>query len=222
MTVAVPRSTSFEQARDIAGTVESTVQEAIPRADVVVQIDPVVKDENSLVERVWSVAARQGVGVHAIRLHDVRGHLSLGLHLEVPDGLTIGAAHDRASAFERTLRAEAPEIAEIVTHIEPVGDEEVRRPASHERSQEVLDAVLALPHTVPSVRDCHRIAVHREGDELAVSFHCLVDPELPVGQAHRLTVQLESALRAKIPELGRVIIHVEPPEGDERREPAPP
>lgn len=221
ITIAVPRSMSLEQARGVAGAVESTLQEAVPRSDVVVQIDPVVKDENSLVERVWNVAARRGVGVHAIRLHDVRGHLSLGLHLEVPDGLTTGAAHERATAFERALRAEAPEIAEIVTHIEPVGDDEVRRPASHERSQEVLDAVLALPLTVPAVRDCHHVAVHREGDELAVSFHCLVDPDLPVGRAHRLAVQLENALRARIPELGRVIIHVEPPEGDERREPPP-
>ena len=53
---------------------------------------------------VRSVAARQGVGVHGLRIHDVRGKLSLEMHVEVPDDLTLAEAHRRANAFESALR----------------------------------------------------------------------------------------------------------------------
>ena len=43
-----------------------------------------------------------------------------------------------------------------------------------------------------------------------------MEPNLPISDAHKLTVQLESALRAQLPELGRVVIHVEPPGAQDR------
>jgi divalent metal cation (Fe/Co/Zn/Cd) transporter len=46
--------------------------------------------------------------------------------------------------------------------------------------------------------------------ELAVSFHCTLDPATAITAAHDLTVRLEEYLRAHVPGLGRVAIHVEP------------
>jgi divalent metal cation (Fe/Co/Zn/Cd) transporter len=212
MTLAVPRSASFEEAHNIATQAEAAVQRLVPRADVMVHIDPVVHNEQSLVERVRSAAARQGVSVHGIRAHDVRGQMSLEMHVEVPDDLTLAQAHERVTAFETATRRESPELGDIVTHIEPVGDREVRRPAVRAGSEQVRQAITQLPTQVPGVKDCHNITIHRDGNELSVSFHCLVDPNLPISTAHKLTMQLESVLRASLPELGRVIIHVEPPE----------
>jgi len=37
-----------------------------------------------------------------------------------------------------------------------------------------------------------------------------VNPDVSVGEAHRLTIELESRMRARFPELGRVVIHTEP------------
>lgn len=212
MTLAVPRSASFEEAHNIATEAETVVQRLVPRADVMVHIDPVVHNERSLVERVRSAAARQRVGVHGIRAHDVRGRMSLELHVEVPDDLTLAQAHERVTAFETAMRRESPELGDIVTHIEPVGDREARRPTIRAGSEQVRQAVMLLPTQVPGVKDCHSITIHRDGNELSVSFHCLVDPNLPISTAHKLTVQLESVLRANQPDLGRVVIHVEPPE----------
>jgi divalent metal cation (Fe/Co/Zn/Cd) transporter len=48
-----------------------------------------------------------------------------------------------------------------------------------------------------------------EGD-LVVTFHCLFSPDIAIREAHALTEQFERALRVREPELGRVVIHVEP------------
>ncbi|HKZ54559.1 MAG TPA: cation-efflux pump [Anaerolineales bacterium] len=210
MTIAVPRSASLEQAHLTADAVEELVQRLLPRADVMVSIAPVVKDQDSLLEQIRSVAARQGLGVHGIRAHDVHGRLSLEMHVEVPDDITIGTAHEQATAFEKLLRREVQGITGIVTHIEPVGDAEARRPAVRTASADLREAISDLPNQVPGVRDCHSITIHREADDLSVSFHCLVNPDVSVGEAHRLTIELESRMRARFPELGRVVIHTEP------------
>jgi cation diffusion facilitator family transporter len=211
MTLSVPRSASFEEAHDIAARAEAAVQQILPRTDVMVHIDPVVKDDKSLVEHVRSVAARQGVGVHGLRIHDVRGRLSMDLHAEVPEDMTLTQAHERVTAFERALRGESPDLGDIVTHIEPVGDAEARRPVIRSRSTEVREVISHLPDRLPGVKDCHHISVFQDGIDLSVSFHATMAPSLPIGDAHKLTVQLENLLRARLPELGRVVIHVEPP-----------
>lgn len=216
MTLAVRRNASLEEAHAIADSAESAVRRLYPRADVIVHIDPVVQDERSLVEHVRSVAARQGVGVHGLRIHDVRGKLSLEMHVEVPDDLTLAEAHHRASAFESALRDESPRLRDVVTHIEPVGDNEARRPGLRLAPGQVQQVISGLPSSVPGVKDCHRISVYQDDNDLSVSFHATMAPDLPISDAHKLSVQLESALRAQLPELGRVVIHVEPPGAQDR------
>jgi cation diffusion facilitator family transporter len=211
MTLAVPRNASFEEAHEIAVRAETVVQRLLPRSDVMVHIDPVIRDEQSLVEHVRSVAARQGTDVHGLRIHDVRGHLSLDLHVEVPDNLTVSQAHDRATTFETALRTESPELQDIVTHIEPVGDKEARRQVSRLMPGQVQQVVSALSSQVRGVKDCHHISVYQDGNDLSVSFHATVAPTLPISDGHKLSIQLESVLRARLPELGRIVIHVEPP-----------
>jgi cation diffusion facilitator family transporter len=211
MTLSVPRSLSFEEAHQIADQAEVAVQKLLPRADVMVHIDPVVKDDASLVEHVRSAAARHGIGAHGLRVHDVRGQLSLDLHAEVSESLTVAQAHDRVTEFEQALRGEVTALNDIVSHIEPVGDHEVRRSVVQVSAQEVRQAVAELPRQLPGVKNCHRISVYQDGNDLSVSFHATMPTTLSIAEAHRLTVQLESLLRTRLPELGRVVIHVEPP-----------
>jgi cation diffusion facilitator family transporter len=208
--LAVPRSDSLEQANRTASQAQETVQQLFPQSDVMVHLEPVVEDEHSLVEHVWSVAARHGVRAHSIRAQEVLGRLSVSIHVEVPEHLTLDQAHERVSAFEGVLRHEVPELEDIVTHIEPVGDSEARRPSNSDSSEVILKEVKNLPNQVPGVKDCHTVSVFREGNELSVSFHCTADADLPISHAHRLTIELENLLRTRLPDLGHVVIHLEP------------
>jgi divalent metal cation (Fe/Co/Zn/Cd) transporter len=56
----------------------------------------------------------------------------------------------------------------------------------------------------------HDARVHRVGGEISLSFHCGLAPETSINEAHRIAEQMEKAVRARIPKLGRVLIHVEP------------
>jgi len=218
ITATVDRAVAFENAHDIAARIEQAARQVMPGADVVVHLDPVAGDHEGMVTTVRLTATRHGLGAHGIRIYDSPGGRALELHLEVPDTLRLDEAHAQASAFEQELRAALPEIERIVTHIEPAGDTSAMRHATLEDEVRVIQAIQSLPGRlgVPSgagvwtVCAPHEVTVHHMGGEMSVSFHCDLDPGATIGDAHRLTEQLEQALRAQVPNLNRVVIHVEP------------
>lgn len=212
MTLAVARTASLEEAHSIASAAENAVQKLLPRSDVIVHIDPVARDNNSLVERVHSVAARKGVNVHGLHIHDVRGRMSLELHAEVPDDLSVSQAHERVTDLENAIAQQTPELEEIVAHIEPVGDHEILTSAVQTGSDEIQQAIARLPQEIAGLKECHRISILRSGSGVSLSFHCIVNPDMPISQAHELTSRTEAKLREHFPGLGRVVIHVEPPD----------
>jgi cation diffusion facilitator family transporter len=213
LTVTVSRDTSFERAHDIATQAEEAARQVVPGADVVVHVDPVPPPPGEgTAATVRLMAARRGLGAHGIRVYHVEGRVCLELHLEVGDSLSVAEAHAQATAFEQALRAALPEMDHIVTHIEPAGEGTARCAAIPGSEIKVEEVLRSVADTVGM--DCrpHDVRVYRVAGELAVSFHCAVPAGTAIADAHAFTETLEKLLRERLRNLGRVVIHVEPPE----------
>jgi cation diffusion facilitator family transporter len=210
--LTVATNMPLEKAYEISDQAREAVRKMLPRADVVVQIDPQQSITEGLVETVRRLAMRQMLGVHSIHLYEMGGARVLELHLEVPDSLRLDAAHAHATRFEEELHAAIPDLSEIVTHIEPAGDDSATRNASAEDEARLCDAILRIADTMELTCRPHQIHAHRVDDELVLSFHCLMDPATDIGSAHSISEQMERALRREVPELERVVIHMEPAE----------
>ena len=126
------------------------------------------------------------------------------------DALLLDEAHRQATEFERALRKSLPEIKRIVTHIEPTGDEAATIRSEPAGQLQVQEAIGEFLRDYPLRVKPHDVRVQLAGGELAVSFHCTLDPATAITAAHDLTVRLEEHLRSRVPGLGRVVIHVEP------------
>jgi cation diffusion facilitator family transporter len=210
LTLAVARTASLEEAHVIASRAEDRVRELVPHADVMVHVDPVARDGHSQLERIYATAGRQGIAIHDLHIHDVRGSLSAEFHAEVPENLSVSLAHERVTELERAVRAEMPELIGVTAHIEPVGEHELLSQAKTVTSRSIQETITGLSKDIPGVTDCHNISI-LQGKDVSVSFHCTVAPEMPIGEAHALTERIENELRRRLPALGRVIVHVEPP-----------
>jgi cation diffusion facilitator family transporter len=207
----IGRDTALERAHEIATRAETAVRQVLPSADVVVQVNPVQSSDEGLLTNVRLLAARHGLGAHGIRIYTSRDRRSLELHLEVDDSLSVNAAHEQADAFEKELRAALPDIEQIVTHIEPTGDESAAHQAKRVDAAQVAEVLKGLPEELGFAFHPHGVTVHHHDSENSVSFHCAVDAKMAMTDAHALTEKIEQALRAQVPNLGRVVIHVEPP-----------
>ncbi len=210
VTLAVKRGAAFEQAHDIAHNVEAAVDAALPNADVVVHVEPVAPGEEDVTTVVRLLAARHGLGAHGIRIYEENRQRWLELHLEVNESLLLDEAHRQATEFERALRQALPGVTRIITHIEPTGDAVATMRGEPAGQMEVQKAIAEFFETYPLAAHPHDVRVQLAGGEYAVSFHCELAPSTAITEAHDLTVRLEEYLRARVPGLGRVAIHVEP------------
>jgi divalent metal cation (Fe/Co/Zn/Cd) transporter len=60
--------------------------------------------------------------------------------------------------------------------------------------------------------DCRpaNVEISRQDGGLDLSFECRLDPDVPLTEAHLMAEQVERFLRDQLPDLGRVVIHLEP------------
>ncbi|HVN75454.1 MAG TPA: cation-efflux pump [Thermoanaerobaculaceae bacterium] len=214
VTLTVGPGTAIDRAHLIATSAEAAIRRLVPGADVVVHVEPAdapVPPEDELPsESVRGVAARLGFAVHDIHLHHVLDSRSLELHLEVDKSLSVAEAHQRATTLEAALRAEIAGLAQIVTHIEPQDESAGASRAAPEDEGQVLAVLRELASGAGMHCHPHDVMVRRADGGLTVSFHCALDAGTAITAAHELTERFERELRARLPHVGRVVIHVEP------------
>ena len=118
-------------------------------------------------------------------------------------------------ASEAALYEELPHVKEINTHIEPLATATAPRTAPAAEAPEHLRAhILALAEGVPRLRNCHNLRIWPGRDGYQVILHCLADPDLSVAEVHRLADQVERQVKAQVPGIGQVLVHVEPDSDD--------
>jgi len=175
-----------------------------------VNVVPSASDDEDTITQVRLLAARYGLGAHSLRLYDVLGSRTLELHVEVKDTLKLEEAHTQATQFEEAVRRTLPDIAEIVTHIEPIGEAAATRQVLRAGEKQIIDTVQRIAEQSDLHCEPHNIHVHRLGNELSVSFHCIQAADTPIIDAHNVTEKIERELREQVPGLRRVVIHLEP------------
>jgi cation diffusion facilitator family transporter len=210
--LTVGRTAAFEQTHDIANAVEAAVRSVLAQADVVVHVEPAPASEEDITTKVRLLAARHGLAAHGIRIYEENQQRWLELHLEVDQSLVLEEAHRQATEFEKALRDEIPGLQRIVTHLEPAGDQAATIRAESTGKLMIYKFLRQFQKEIRFAFDPHEVVVQQVGEELTVSLHCTLDPATSIVDAHDFTVRLEDYLRAHIPKLGRVVIHVEPKE----------
>lgn len=213
VTLAVERGTTIERGHAIADAAEGAIRELLPGADVVVHVEPESTDARRAAhpaEVVRRLAQRHALPIHGVRFQNVLGRLTLELHAELPPDLPVTEAHALVSAFETEVRRALPRLARVVTHIEPAVRADLAattEPCGHFEQLQTIHEVLAEHREAGRAHD---VTVATGDRGLSLTLHWTVHPQLSVGDAHTCTEDLERALRQRLPDLDRVVIHVEP------------
>ncbi len=199
-----------DEAHQIVRQAREAVRGVLPGADVLVEVRPEEEGASGLLERVRAVAGRFGLSAHDIQVRASNGGLFLDLHAEVPGSLSLADAHARVTVMEAALLRELDPNLSVVTHIEPEDAHPAPMPEHGEAAQALSQIIADIVEETAGVCDVHNLVLHRSGARIGASFHCRMHPETPITRAHDLTVALEASLRARLPELVRVTIHMEP------------
>ncbi len=120
----LPGELTLEEAHELAEDVEAAIKEAVPEIDSVqTHLEPVKEHSAAVeldageVERI--VRAVSGGPPREVRVLRTPEGLVAFLTLGLDPASTLLDAHERASEVEERLRAEHPEIADVIVHTEP-------------------------------------------------------------------------------------------------------
>ena len=214
LTVALPRTFTFEHTNELVRATTDAVQRIVPDADVVVHTVPRQSSAESIFDRVRAVAARNNVSVHEVSVQVVDGKLRVEQHVELDEAMTLAAAHNFVTAMEGEILREVPEVKTVLTHIES-------EPATIERAQllgkqsesnqaRIERSLRAAAHEFPEILDVHEVLVGRAGEHIQLSCHCTLPDALTMHRVHDVITGLEDRLKQECPEVSKVLIHPEP------------
>src|SRR5262249_48452802 len=135
--VKLPGDMTLAKAHDTAERLEGAIRDAVPEVDTVqTHLEPLaevsegteVPGDAPAVERI--VRDATGAPPRELRFLRTDAGLVAFLTLGLDAGASLDDAHTQASEIEARIRAEAPEIADVVVHTEPAAKRPVRsRPA---------------------------------------------------------------------------------------------
>jgi len=222
ITVSVPRTFSAAEAHDISERVEETVRGIDGRTESVVHVEPVATEAETMADAIHGIAQEMGVRTHHERVQRAGTSYEATLHVEVDPRLTLGEAHEEARRLGEEIRRQEPRLARVNSHIEVAGPE----PEERERVDgDYPDLVREIRRTAAgsgTEASCHEVRLYRrreprergdKGSGLDAVLHCDFPPDANVGDVHLRTERVEKALRDRVPELERVVIHAEPAGG---------
>jgi len=88
----VPRTYPIDRVEAIKKTAQQAVTEALGDADLTFTAVPVVRDNESVRERIMVIARNSGLAVHHVTVHDLGGKLTVSIDLEVDGDMELNAA----------------------------------------------------------------------------------------------------------------------------------
>jgi cation diffusion facilitator family transporter len=196
----------------IAEAIREKLNQEIPGvSEVEVHFAPAERNEADYALLARAQADALGLSTHEVRLSEGRNGKVLEMHVEVPPGQTLGVAHQQVSQLEQGVHARLPDVAEIITHIEPALTDAAGTLDPSETSSLRRQALALLQEEYPDA-DWHHLNVYPSSTGFTLTMHVTLPSQITVEAAHHIAESAETMLRARMPQFERVTIHTEPPE----------
>jgi cation diffusion facilitator family transporter len=206
--IAVPPGAAVGQGHAAADRVEAALHDALPGSDVVVHVEP-AQDEEAIRDRAHSAA----LGVPRVRevhnvsvLHVGRG-TEVSLHLKLPGELTLDEAHEVATQVEQAIKAAAPEVDSVQTHLEPLAEAGEGRRVADDSAER--DLVMRIVREITG-QDARELRFLRTDEGLVAHLTLGLEGGSRLSDAHARASEIEERIRRVRPEISDVVVHTEP------------
>ena len=216
VSVAVARSLPLDRVSEVKASLTRAVAAEFKRADFTVSTRPMAPDDESVLERVMLIAARDRLLVHHVTVQWLDDRLAIGFDIELDGRLKLKDAHGRASRLEAALRGEFGPATEVETHMEPLETRELAgTPADASRSTRIAESLSRAAAQSGKIGTIHNVRVRQTPAGLVVHFHCLGPPDTDIASVHAAVDEIEQKVKHEISGITRLVGHAEPAGADD-------
>lgn len=212
--VKVDPGMSTSQAHAIANEIERRLVEQIEGVtDALVHIEPATNYRPTPWERLnidlRSIADGLALGLHDLHIHSNHdGDLTIELHLEMNEHLSLLDAHQIADEFEAQVQKRWPQVGQILTHLEPV-PKQVLLPGDQPDPKYEKQIRQILASHIPDAQIKQLDLLHSSSRTNAAII-ITMPHNTSLAEAHTISEKIETDLLKQITGLDRVTVHVEP------------
>ena len=211
VSVAVARTLPLDRVSELKTSLAGAISSELKRADFTIATRPVAPDDESLLERVMLIAARERLLVHHVTMQVLEDRLAIGFDLELDGSLSLREAHARATRLEKAMRDEFGPATEVESHIEPLEVRELAgAPADPRIAPDIAEALRRAAAETGEITNIHSVRVRETKAGLVVHFHCLAPPDTDVARVHAAVDEIEQAAKRETEGILRLVGHAEP------------
>jgi cation diffusion facilitator family transporter len=154
--------------------------------EIVKKVKEIVKNTDGVVDAQAILMRRSGDTIFADVTISLRGDTS------------FENAHEISSSVEKNIINKIPNAA-ITIHFEPSWE------------NVPLDAkILDIAKSVDGVKGVHNVITHNSRGKIFANLHVMVDREINLYSAHKISEMVEEKIQRSIPDIEHVTIHLEP------------
>jgi cation diffusion facilitator family transporter len=209
--VEVARTMPVDDMITLKNTVHARIREKFPNADITFTPNPVVLDDETVLQKVMLIASRRNLAIHHVTVQQIRGNLAVSFDIEVDGGMSLANAHETATKLENAIRRELGGNVEVESHIEPQPEHPLEGDAAAPKEATAITKLLTqLARRQERMSDLHSVRIRHTDQGFFVHYHCCFDGGESVDDVHTWVDHIENGLQAKFPRIRRVIAHAEP------------
>lgn len=205
---------STEQAHAIASEVEHQLRTELARSvDALVHIEPAREHAAPPWERIAydlrQIADGMGLGIHDLHVQaNQKGGYAFEMHLEMPEDISLGEAHDLAEEFEQRVYAASSQPNTVITHLEPLRRQVLQpeQDVDPRREQAIREAITGMI----GGENLLELKTYFYDHHANVAVRLVLPADMPLTEAHAAAEKIERQMLTKFPEIKRVTVHVEP------------
>jgi cation diffusion facilitator family transporter len=211
MVIQIDRKMSMARVQKIIIKIEKEVEKNIPGSDISICTRAVHLDNETIIDSIHALAGSHDISIHGILIDELKGCKCISYHIEVSDCLNIKEAHKIANELEKSIKEELGGEIIINSHIEPIRSSAVlSRELMVGEEKNMISMIKEIGSSAKELNDFHNFVIKKANDGYFISFHCLVLEDMPLEVVHNAISNLEYAIKDKMKDIKRVIIHAEP------------
>ncbi len=210
-TIAVRRTTAFQEAHAIMDNVERAIHARFKDADVVVHAEPAESTDETIGDKIRMIVTRNGLPPpHNLEVHYVNGSHDVEFDIEHAPGRSFVEAHALTDRIEQEIRHEIHSIGRLTVHMEEDKPALATVAGTDVEDEKLQQSVRTLVTADDQVVQCTSVRVLRVGERYNLAVDCTIDRGRTLEDVHRIVSRLETRLYDRFPQVRRVVIHAEP------------
>ncbi|MFO7928826.1 MAG: cation diffusion facilitator family transporter [Candidatus Humimicrobiaceae bacterium] len=208
--VTIPHNFYLAQVEKIKGKIKQNIKKEFKDSKIIIEVKPHLSPEN-LEDYIKAILmAEENIGeIHNIYIYNVGNKIDASVHVNLKHFLKLKEIEKLTKETENKLKEKIDNLRRIYIHVEDLSGQENWDDVTSNSEGLIKKVKERIPAEIDS-SSCHNFSILRKGNIYHVAFHCRLDKDMLIRDAHRIISETEDKIKAEIKRIGEILIHVEP------------